>query len=266
MVGTFPMSLKCSNISLTLLYFFKLKWMKDSLEEVEKEHFLAEEKHSQRVITIDPSKGSRAQKVILEKLTMEMTRHIRLFHVRAHFNSKPMSKVLVDNGSAINVMPLRMLRAVEKGIGDLIEIEVSVSAFTREISKTLGILLIDITVGSKTSLSASFVINFTANYNDLLGRDWIHAYWCVSSSIHQFLLFWKGDEVKVVWENKQPFIATLDFVEASYYDQEFSLIKFKGKKKNETPREYTWSQEILVKFKTKLSNSLKQLLSCLLGR
>ena len=47
----------------------------------------------------------------------------------------------------------------------------------------------------------------------LLGRDWIHANWCVSSSLHQFLLFWKGDEVKVVWE------------------------KFKGKKKNGTPRE-----------------------------
>ena len=37
--------------------------------------------------------------------------------------------------------------------------------------------------------------------------------------------------------DKQSFIATLDSVEASYYDQDFSPIKFKGKKKNETPRE-----------------------------
>ena len=51
------------------------------------------------------------------------------------------------------------------------------------------------------------------------------------------LMFWKGDEVELVWENKKPFIATSDYVEASYYDQEFSLIKFKGKKKNGTPRE-----------------------------
>ena len=59
----------------------------------------------------------------------------------------------------------------------------------------------------------------------------------MSSSLHQFLLFWKGDEVKVIWADKQPFIATLDFVEASYYDQGFGPIKFKGKKKNKAPRE-----------------------------
>ena len=47
----------------------------------------------------------------------------------------------------------------------------SVSAFTREISKTLCVLPIDIIVGSKASLSAFFVINSTANYNALLGRD-----------------------------------------------------------------------------------------------
>ena len=158
--------------------------------------------------------------------------HIKPLYVRAHFNGKPVSKVLVDNGSTINVMPLMMLRALGRNIGDLIETEVSVSAFTGGISKTLGVLLIDIIVGSKTSLSAFFVINSTANYNALLGRDWIHANWCVSSSLHQFLLFWKCDEVEVVWADKQPFIATSYSVGAGYYDQEFGLIKFKGKKNN----------------------------------
>ena len=57
------------------------------------------------------------------------------------------------------------------------------------------------------------------------------------SSLYQFLLFWKGDEVEVVWVDKQPFIASLDSVEASYYNQEFSPIKFKGKKNDGAPRE-----------------------------
>ena len=149
---------------------------------------------------------------------MEMTRHIRPLYVRAHFNGKRMSKVLVDNGSAINVMPLRMLRALGRSIDDLIETKVSISTFTREISKTMSVLPIDISMGIKTSLSAFFVINSTTNYNSLLGSDWIHANQCVSSSLHQFLLFWKGDEVEVVWIEKQPFIATSDSDEASYYD------------------------------------------------
>ena len=81
---------------------------------------------------------------------MEMTRHIRPLYVRAHFNSKPVSKVLVDNGSAVNVMPLRMLRELRRSIYDLLEIEVSVLAFIGEISKTMDVLPIDIIVGSKT--------------------------------------------------------------------------------------------------------------------
>ena len=88
--------------------------------------------------------------------------------MRAHFNGKPVSKVLVDNGSGVNVMSLRMLRALGKGIGDLIKTEVFISAFTREISETLGVLPIDTNVGSKTSLLTLFVINSTTNYNTLL--------------------------------------------------------------------------------------------------
>ena len=70
--------------------------------------------------------------MILKKPTVEMTRHIRPLYVRAHFNGKLVSKVFMDNGSTINVMPLRMLRALGRGIEDVIEIEVSISTFTRE--------------------------------------------------------------------------------------------------------------------------------------
>ena len=66
-----------------------------------------------------------------------------------------------------------------------------------------------------------------------------------ASSLHQFVLFWKGDEVELVWVDKQHFIVTSNFVEASYYDQEFDPIKFKGKKKNGAPKEiYMESRDI----------------------
>ena len=73
-------------------------------------------------------------------------------------------------------MPLRMLRALERNISDMIKTKVTMSAFTGEVSKTLGILPIDITIGNKTALSTFFVIDSTANYNILLWRDWIQAH------------------------------------------------------------------------------------------
>ena len=102
---------------------------------------------------------------------MEMIRHIKPLYVRAHLNGRPVSKVLIDNESAVNVMPLRMPRALGRSINDMIETKLAVSAFTGEVSKTLGILPIDITIGSKTPLYAFFVIDSTANYNILLSRD-----------------------------------------------------------------------------------------------
>ena len=66
LIGTILISLKCSTICLTLPDFFKLKEVEESLVEVEKEHSLADEKLSQRVINIDYSGGNRAYKVILE--------------------------------------------------------------------------------------------------------------------------------------------------------------------------------------------------------
>ena len=59
------------------------------------------------------------------------------------------------------------------------------------------------------------MLDSTANYNILLRRDWIHANWCVLSSLHQFLLFWKGNEVEVVREDKQPFMVAIGSVEAN---------------------------------------------------
>ena len=122
-------------------------------------------------VTIESSEECKPQKVILKKPSMEMMRHIKPLYVRAHLNDRPVSKVLIDNGSVVNVMPLRMLRALGMIINDLIETEVVVSTFIREVSKTLGILPIDITISSKTTLSTFFVIDSTTNYNILLGSD-----------------------------------------------------------------------------------------------
>ena len=54
--------------------------------------------------------------MILKKPNVEMTRHIGPLYVKAHFNGKSLSKVLVDNGSTVNIMPLRLLRALGIGI------------------------------------------------------------------------------------------------------------------------------------------------------
>jgi hypothetical protein len=55
-----------------------------------------------------------------------------------------------------------------------------------------------LTIGNKTLATAFFVADVQGSYNLILGRDWIHANCCVSSSLHQFLIQWVGDAVEIV--------------------------------------------------------------------
>ena len=53
-----------------------------------------------------------------------MTKHLRLLYIKAHIDGKAVSIVLVDNGAAVNILPLRMVRRLSKSEQDLIPSEV----------------------------------------------------------------------------------------------------------------------------------------------
>lgn len=57
---------------------------------------------------------TRASRVTFEKPPEEMTKHLRPLYIRAHIDGKPVSRVLVDNGAAVNILPLRIVRRLSK--------------------------------------------------------------------------------------------------------------------------------------------------------
>ena len=120
LIGEIHISINCSIVSLTFPTIFKLKKAEEDLVEVEGKHVMIEEDEGHGGVTIESFEECKPQMVILENPSMDMTRHIKHLYIRAHLNGKPVSKVLIDNGLAINVMPLRKLRALGRGISDLI--------------------------------------------------------------------------------------------------------------------------------------------------
>ena len=75
---------------------------------------------------------------------------------------------------------------------------------------TKGVASMELTVGSKTLATTFFVSEVQGNFSLILGRDWIHANQCVSSTLHQILIKWIGDEIEVVHGDTSSFIATAD--------------------------------------------------------
>ena len=66
-------------------------------------------------------------------------------------------------------------KKINKIEADLIQLDVLVSGFTSESTKTRGIIPVELKVGNKITNVPFFVVDTKAAYNALLGREWIHS-------------------------------------------------------------------------------------------
>jgi hypothetical protein len=73
-----------------------------------------------------------------------------------------------------------------------------------------GIISMEPTVGSKSLATASFIVEVQGNYSVILGHDWIHTNHCVYATLHQFLIQFIDDKIKVMHVDMSAYIALAD--------------------------------------------------------
>ena len=66
-------------------------------------------------------------------------------------DGRPVNRVLVDNGAAVNILPTSMLRKLFKTKRDLIATDISISGFAGGATKTKGLIPIEVKVSSKVA-------------------------------------------------------------------------------------------------------------------
>ena len=64
--------------------------------------------------------------------------HLKALYVKGFVDGKPMSKMLVDGGASVNLMPYTTFHKLGKGPGDLIETDMMLKDFGGNASKTRG--------------------------------------------------------------------------------------------------------------------------------
>lgn len=169
----------------------------------------------------------KSEKAIFEKPTPKASNHIKPLYISGCLDGVPVNRLLVDNGSAANLIPKSMMSNLGKTDQDLIASNASLTDFTRGVTTCQGILIMKLTVGTKTLTTPFFVVNSHAFYIVLLGRDWIHACMAVPSTLHQCLIFWNQDD-EVVWADCRPFLATANHAEAKLYDPDVGPMRVAG--------------------------------------
>ncbi|XP_071926092.1 uncharacterized protein [Coffea arabica] len=134
-----------------------------------------------------------------DDLTAEGIGHNRALYISVRCNGKLLPRVLVDNGSALNICPWNTLTKL-----GFLDIKLRPSAtvvrgFDGSRRESMGEADLVLEIGPAQFQVTCQVMDFSSVYNILLGRPWIHASNSVPSSLHQMLRFITNDQLITVF-------------------------------------------------------------------
>nr|CAD1833460.1 unnamed protein product [Ananas comosus var. bracteatus] len=130
------------NMVYTLPQSFKTKYIEYE-EMVDVEVGLA-------VAQLQLEDAKSADAVIFEKPSAIQTRFVRPLFIRALIEGRPVSRVMIDGGAMVNVIPTSFFKKLGKSEDELKPIDIIMTDFTGSGQQARGVLTTEITVGSKT--------------------------------------------------------------------------------------------------------------------
>ncbi|XP_017640454.2 uncharacterized protein LOC108481899 [Gossypium arboreum] len=155
----------------------------------------------------------------------------KALHITTHCKGYTLPGVLIDNGSALNVLPLSTLNRLLVDSSHMKTCQNVVRVFDGTERKVIGRIEIPLLINPSMYEVDFLVMDIKPLYNCLLGRPWIHSAGAVLSSLHQKLKFiTEGRLVTINAEkdiiasvnNDAPYVGTDD--EAIEYS--FRLLEF----------------------------------------
>ena len=119
-----------------------------------------------------------------DNLPLEGRDHHRALFIKAEVKGKITCCVMVDNGSAINVCPLKILPKLELAGADLKPSEVVIKAYDDTKSPVEGTFKVFVKTGLIEAWVDLHMIDIPVTFVILLGRPWFHPLGGVPSTLH----------------------------------------------------------------------------------
>ncbi|KAM1933519.1 hypothetical protein ACFX15_017812 [Malus domestica] len=125
-----------------------------------------------------------------EDLLLGSNPYNRPLFVSGYVREYKVNRMLVDGGSAINIMPKSTMTTIGINVDELSLRLLLIQGFNQGGQRTMGMIRVEMTIGELKSTTIFHVIDARTSYGLLLGRPWIHANEVVPSTIHQCLKFY----------------------------------------------------------------------------
>ena len=133
-----------------------------------------------------------------EEILVEGRGDNRALHVSVKCMDHIMAKVLIDNGSSLNVMPKSTLEKLSFNASHLRPSSMVVRAFDGSHREVRGEIDLLVQIGPHTCQVTFQVMDINPTYSCLFSRPWIHSIGVVPSTLHQKPKFVVGGYLVIV--------------------------------------------------------------------
>ncbi|XP_052723845.1 uncharacterized protein LOC128193782 [Vigna angularis] len=133
-----------------------------------------------------------------EEIPEEGRGHNKALHVSVKCFDYGIARVLIDNGSSLNVMPKMTLERLPCDGMQMKPSSMIVRAFDGSKREVMGEIELPVQIGPCVFQITFQVMDILPAYSCLLGRPWIHSAGVVPSTLHQKLKYIMGDKLIIV--------------------------------------------------------------------
>ncbi|KAL4619838.1 hypothetical protein ACB092_06G109700 [Castanea dentata] len=128
----------------------------------------------------------------------------RPLYVFGYAREQKIDHILINGGSAINILPKMTMRWLGLTMEDLSHSRLVIQGFNQGGQRIIGMIYLELIIKELASNILFHVIDAKTTYNILLGRPWIHRNKIVPSTLHQCLKYLQGG-IKKVNADLKPF-------------------------------------------------------------
>ena len=122
-------------------------------------------------------------------LTKKGKHHNNPLHITIDAKGKKIPMVLINDGNALNVYPLKIASCLGLSSEDFLPTDQHVKAYDNSRRKVVGTITLELIIGPMIKNVEFQVLNIASCFNMLLGRPWIHETVVVPSSLYQKVRF-----------------------------------------------------------------------------
>ena len=129
-----------------------------------------------------------------EDLLLGSKPHNRPLFVFGYIREEKVSWILIDDGSAMNIMSKVTMKRLGISTEELSKSRLVIQGFNQEGQRAIGIIRLDVIMEDLKTRPLFHVIDSKTSYNLLLGRPWLHENGIVPSTLHQCFKYSDGKQ------------------------------------------------------------------------